>query len=39
VLIRVDRALPVDSPAYTFGHWNEQDLKRAWSASYGVAHD
>lgn len=27
VLIRVERALPVDSPAYTFGHWGEDDLK------------
>ncbi|NJC73685.1 pyridoxamine 5'-phosphate oxidase family protein [Planosporangium thailandense] len=36
VLIRVDRALPVDSPAYTFGHANEEDLKRAWAATYGL---
>lgn len=36
VLIRVERALPVDSPAYTFGHANEDDLKRAWAASYGL---
>ena len=36
VLISVERALPVDSPAYTFGHWAEADLKRAWSAKYGV---
>ncbi|MEU9480892.1 pyridoxamine 5'-phosphate oxidase family protein [Streptomyces sp. NPDC048191] len=36
VLIRVQRALPVDSPAYTFGHWSESDLKRAWAEAYGV---
>lgn len=39
VLIRVVRALPVDSPAYTFGHWSEDDLKRAWSATYGLKRD
>ncbi|MDT0465161.1 pyridoxamine 5'-phosphate oxidase family protein [Streptomyces gibsoniae] len=38
VLIRVDRVLPVDSPAYTFGHANEDDLKREWAANYGVAY-
>ncbi|WP_433605182.1 pyridoxamine 5'-phosphate oxidase family protein [Dactylosporangium sp. CA-139114] len=38
VLIQVDRALPVVSPAYTFGHWNEDDLKRAWSDKYGLPH-
>ena len=36
VLIRVERALPVDSPAYTFGHANEDDLKRVWAANYGL---
>jgi uncharacterized protein len=36
VLIRVERALPVDSPAYTFGHANEDDLKRAWAVTYGL---
>jgi uncharacterized protein len=39
VLIQVERALPVDSPAYTFGHWSEDDLKRAWSATYGLIHE
>jgi hypothetical protein len=36
VLVRVERALPVNSPAYTFGHANEDDLKRAWAATYGL---
>src|SRR3954451_11614460 len=36
VLIRVERALPVDSPAYTFGHANEDDLKETWRGIYGL---
>jgi predicted pyridoxine 5'-phosphate oxidase superfamily flavin-nucleotide-binding protein len=34
VLIQVERALPVESPAYTFGHWSEDRLKRAWAHKY-----
>jgi predicted pyridoxine 5'-phosphate oxidase superfamily flavin-nucleotide-binding protein len=34
VVIRVDRALPVNSPAYTFGHADEDVLVRSWSESY-----
>ena len=37
VLIQVERALPVESPAYTFGHWSEDTLKRAWAHKYGLA--
>ena len=36
ILVTVERALPVDSPAYTFGHANEQDLQRSWAATYTV---
>ena len=36
ILVTVERALPVDSPAYTFGHANEQDLQRFWAATYTV---
>ncbi|MET8965626.1 pyridoxamine 5'-phosphate oxidase family protein [Streptomyces sp. NPDC004074] len=36
VLIKVERALPVDSPAYTFGHAKEEDLKQTWAANYGL---
>jgi uncharacterized protein len=36
VLIHVERALPVESPAYTFGHWSEDKLKRAWAHKYGL---
>lgn len=36
VLVAVERALPVDSPAYTFGHATEHDLQRAWAATYGT---
>ncbi|OBB81169.1 pyridoxamine 5'-phosphate oxidase [Mycobacterium colombiense] len=34
VVIRVDRALPVNSPAYTFGHADEDTLVRSWSEAY-----
>lgn len=34
--MRVTRVLPIDSPAYTFGHASEDDLQRAWAATYGV---
>jgi len=37
VLVSVERALRVDSPAYTFGHAREEDLERSWSAAYGVS--
>jgi predicted pyridoxine 5'-phosphate oxidase superfamily flavin-nucleotide-binding protein len=37
VLINVERALAVVSPAYTFGHESEDNLRQAWSATYGVA--
>lgn len=37
VLITVERALPVDSPAYMFGHESEEHLKQVWSTTYGVA--
>jgi predicted pyridoxine 5'-phosphate oxidase superfamily flavin-nucleotide-binding protein len=36
VLVHVDQALPVLSPAYTFGHANEQDLAKSWAAIYGL---
>lgn len=36
VLVRVERALPIDSPAYTFGHADEDTLTRAWAHNYGV---
>lgn len=36
VLVTVERALPVDSPAYTFGHAQEADLQRSWATAYGV---
>jgi hypothetical protein len=38
VLIRVERALPVNSPAYTFGNAKEGALKHEWAANYGVAY-
>jgi hypothetical protein len=34
VLVHVERALPVDSPAYTFGHAREDELERSWAATY-----
>ena len=37
VLVSVQHALPVDSPAYTFGHAREDELERSWAAKYGVA--
>jgi hypothetical protein len=37
VLIKVERVRPVLSPAYTFGHATEDELTRAWSATYGLA--
>jgi uncharacterized protein len=36
VLVHVDRALPILSPAYTFGGANEQDLVKSWAAVYGL---
>jgi predicted pyridoxine 5'-phosphate oxidase superfamily flavin-nucleotide-binding protein len=36
VLVTVDRALPVDSPAYQFGHATESELRAAWAATYGI---
>ncbi|MGH3182249.1 MAG: pyridoxamine 5'-phosphate oxidase family protein [Streptosporangiaceae bacterium] len=36
VMVRVERAAPVDSPAYTFGHASEAELERSWAATYGV---
>lgn len=36
VLVRVERALAVDSPAYTFGHASEAELVRSWAATYGA---
>ena len=36
VLVTVERALPVDSPAYNFGHAKEEDLQRSWAAIYGA---
>lgn len=38
VLIRVERVLPVDSPAYTFGNAIESELVSAWSARYAAHH-
>lgn len=37
ILMSVQRALPVDSPAYEFGHASEEDLQRAWALTYGTA--
>lgn len=37
ILVRVERALPVRSPAYDFGRAREDELQRAWAATYGVA--
>jgi uncharacterized protein len=37
VLVHVERALPVLSPAYTFGKANEADLAKAWAAIYGMS--
>jgi predicted pyridoxine 5'-phosphate oxidase superfamily flavin-nucleotide-binding protein len=34
VLVHVEHALPVLSPAYTFGHADEAELSRAWRAIY-----
>lgn len=36
ILVTVDRALPVDSPAYEFGHAKEADLQASWARTYGV---
>ncbi|OBF84412.1 pyridoxamine 5'-phosphate oxidase [Mycobacterium sp. 852002-51759_SCH5129042] len=36
VLVTVDRALPVDSLAYQFGHATESELRAAWAATYGI---
>jgi predicted pyridoxine 5'-phosphate oxidase superfamily flavin-nucleotide-binding protein/uncharacterized membrane protein YphA (DoxX/SURF4 family) len=36
VLVRVDRILPVLSPAYTFGGAHEPDLTKSWSETYGT---
>jgi uncharacterized protein len=36
VLVTVQRALPVNSPAYTFGGADENTLVRSWSDSYGI---
>src|SRR4051794_27569776 len=36
VLTRGEGALPVDPPAYTFGHANEDELKQQWAANYGL---
>lgn len=34
VLVHVERALPVRSPAYTFGHAEEDELTAQWLAGY-----
>ncbi len=34
VKLHVDRALPVLSPAYTFGKGNEQDIAQGWANIY-----
>lgn len=36
VLVTIERVLPIDSPAYTFGHAKEEDLQRSWAAIYGA---
>ncbi len=36
VLIRVERALPIASPAYMFGDAHEAELERLWSGIYGL---
>ena len=36
VLIRVERALPIASPAYMFGDAHEAELSRLWSQIYGL---
>lgn len=37
VKVTVQRVLPVDSPAYTFGGATESELAAEWSKIYGVA--
>jgi len=37
VLVSVERALPVDSPGYRFGHASEGDLVHAWAETYRVS--
>ncbi|GGO68478.1 pyridoxamine 5'-phosphate oxidase family protein [Nonomuraea cavernae] len=34
ILVHVERALPILSPAYTFGGADEVDLRRAWAGTY-----
>lgn len=36
ILVTVDRVLPVDSAAYTFGHADEAALRESWARTYGV---
>lgn len=36
VLVTVERALPVVSPAYSFGHKTEDEVKAAWTEIYGL---
>lgn len=36
ILVTVDRAAPVDSPAYEFGHAEEAGLQASWAKTYGV---
>ncbi|MEU7898433.1 pyridoxamine 5'-phosphate oxidase family protein [Nonomuraea sp. NPDC049152] len=34
ILVHVERALPILSPAYTFGNAEEDDLRQAWARVY-----
>lgn len=36
VLVDVTSALPVESPAYGWGHATESELQRSWAATYGA---
>jgi predicted pyridoxine 5'-phosphate oxidase superfamily flavin-nucleotide-binding protein len=38
VLVHVDRVLPVESPAYTFGGAEEGELSDTWFSRYEAAH-
>lgn len=39
VLVNVEQVLPLDSPAYLFGHAQEADLQASWARIYGVGLD
>lgn len=39
ILVHVDQALPILSPAYTFGGADEGELADSWSSRYQAAHN